>query len=417
MKVLIIGNGGREHALAWKVAQSPKVSEVFVARGNAGMEAVATRVDIDPADTEALVNFAQEEGIDLTLVGPEDPLCGGIVDRFEAEDLKIFGPRKKCAQFEASKDFTKNFLTRHQVPTAAYETVTSYAEGKYAAEKMDLPLVIKADGLALGKGVVIAETLEEVEQTLDDMLNHDQFGSAGHKVVLEEFLEGDELSLLCMVSHNKLIPLEMARDYKKAEEDDRGLNTGGLGAYSPSKPLSKELEGNIDKILQKIENGLNEEKFDFTGILFIGLMVKDDQPKVLEFNVRFGDPETEVLLPRLKSDMVEIVLKALSGDLNAQDIQWSDQHTVGVILHSKGYPLAYEKKHPIVLPEQIATDQLLFHNGTEIVEGQIVNVGGRVLTAIGLGQDLHSARERAYALVAEISSDNLCYRRDIGQLY
>lgn len=415
MKILIIGNGGREHALAWKVAQSPQVTEVFVAKGNAGIASIATQVEIEPTDIPALVAFAQERAIDLTIVGPEEPLCLGVVDAFEAAGLVIFGPNRRCAQFEGSKDFTKQFLVRHQIPTATYETVTSYEEGIRVTESLSLPIVLKADGLALGKGVVIAQTREEVKETLDSMMNHHQFGAAGHQVVIEEYLTGEEISLLCLVSHNKLFPLEMARDYKKAEEGDQGLNTGGLGGYSPANSLSTDLHQRIQIILAQIEYGLESEGFDFTGVLFVGLMVEHHQPKVLEFNVRFGDPETQVLLPRLESDLVELIQKALANNLNEHDLQWSSQHSVGVVLHSKGYPQTFEKNHPIELPPSIASDQLLFHNGTGKIEDTIVNVGGRVLTAVGLGSSRTIARERAYELVKQIKSSNLSYRQDIGQ--
>lgn len=415
MKILIIGNGGREHALAWKVSQSPQVEEVFVAKGNAGIASIATQVEIEPTDIPSLVAFAQERAIDLTIVGPEEPLCLGVVDAFEAAGLVIFGPNRHCAQFEGSKDFTKQFLVRHQIPTATYETVTSYEEGIRVTESLSLPIVLKADGLALGKGVVIAQTREEVKETLDSMMNHHQFGAAGHQVVIEEYLTGEEISLLCLVSHNKLFPLDMAHDYKKAEEGDQGLNTGGLGGYSPANSLATDLHQGIQTLLAQIEYGLESEGFDFTGVLFVGLMVDHHQPKVLEFNVRFGDPETQVLLPRLESDLVELIQKAIANNLNEHDLQWSPQHSVGVVLHSKGYPQTFDKNHPIELPPSIASDQLLFHNGTEKIEDTIVNIGGRVLTAVGLGSSRAMARERAYELVKQIKSSNLSYRQDIGQ--
>lgn len=415
MKILIIGNGGREHALAWKVSQSPQVEEVFVAKGNAGIASIATQVEIEPTDIPALVAFAQERAIDLTIVGPEEPLCLGVVDAFEAAGLVIFGPNRHCARFEGSKDFTKQFLVRHQIPTATYETVTSYEEGIRVSESLSLPIVLKADGLALGKGVVIAQTREEVKETLDSMMNHHQFGAAGHQVVIEEYLTGEEISLLCLVSHNKLFPLDMAHDYKKAEEGDQGLNTGGLGGYSPANSLATDLHQGIQTLLAQIEYGLESEGFDFTGVLFVGLMVDHHQPKVLEFNVRFGDPETQVLLPRLESDLVELIQKAIANNLNEHDLQWSPQHSVGVVLHSKGYPQTFDKNHPIELPPSIASDQLLFHNGTEKIEDTIVNIGGRVLTAVGLGSSRAMARERAYELVKQIKSSNLSCRQDIGQ--
>lgn len=414
MKVLIIGSGGREHALGWKLDQSPQVDELFFAPGNAGTSFLGTNVLINAMEIDQLVEFAKSEAIDLTVVGPEDPLCAGIVERFEEEGLKIFGPNLECSQFESSKDFTKKFLQRHEIPTAAYNTYTDYDSAVKGLKEVSYPIVIKADGLALGKGVVIVSDYDHGVQTLDEMMNQAQFGEAGATVVIEEFLDGPELSLLCIVSHNRVIPLDLARDYKKAYDGDQGLNTGGVGCFSPV-PIPDDVEQEIKEINKMIEQGLIEDGFDFTGILFVGFIIQDGKPYVLEFNVRFGDPETEVLMPRLESDLFDILNKAIDDTLIDEDLIWSNDKAVGVILTSIGYPAEYDKGHAIKLPVANPVGTILFHNGTTFDGDNLVNAGGRVLTAVGLGKTQEEARLLAYQLVGLIESDNLTYRTDIAK--
>ncbi|MBG9988567.1 phosphoribosylamine--glycine ligase [Aerococcaceae bacterium DSM 111176] len=414
MKVLIIGSGGREHALGWKLDQSPQVDELFFAPGNAGTSFLGTNVLINAMEIDQLVEFAKSEAIDLTVVGPEDPLCAGIVERFEEEGLKIFGPNLECSQFESSKDFTKKFLQRHEIPTAAYNTYTDYDSAVKGLGEVSYPIVIKADGLALGKGVVIVSDYDHGVQTLDEMMNQAQFGEAGATVVIEEFLDGPELSLLCIVSHNRVIPLDLARDYKKAYDGDQGLNTGGVGCFSPV-PIPDDVEQSINEINKMIEQGLIEDGFDFTGILFVGFIIQDGKPYVLEFNVRFGDPETEVLMPRLESDLFDILNKAIDDTLIDEDLIWSNDKAVGVILTSIGYPAEYEQGHAIKLPVANPVGTILFHNGTAFDGDNLVNAGGRVLTAVGLGKTQEEARLLAYQLVGRIESDNLTYRTDIAK--
>lgn len=414
MKVLIIGSGGREHALGWKLDQSPQVDELFFAPGNAGTSFLGTNVLINAMEIDQLVEFAKTEAIDLTVVGPEDPLCAGIVERFEEEGLKIFGPNLECSQFESSKDFTKKFLQRHDIPTAAYNTYTNYDSAVEGLGEVSYPIVIKADGLALGKGVVIVSDYDHGVQTLDEMMNQAQFGEAGATVVIEEFLDGPELSLLCIVSHNRVIPLDLARDYKKAYDGDQGLNTGGVGCFSPV-PIPDDVEQEIKEINKMIEQGLIKDGFDFTGILFVGFIIQDGKPYVLEFNVRFGDPETEVLMPRLESDLFDILNKAIDDTLIDEDLIWSNDKAVGVILTSIGYPAEYEKGHAIKLPVANPVGTILFHNGTAFDGDNLVNAGGRVLTAVGLGKTQEEARLLAYQLVGRIESDNLTYRTDIAK--
>lgn len=414
MKVLIIGSGGREHALGWKLDQSPQVDELFFAPGNAGTSFLGTNVLINAMEIDQLVEFAKTEAIDLTVVGPEDPLCAGIVERFEEEGLKIFGPNLECSQFESSKDFTKKFLQRHEIPTAAYNTYTDYDSAVKGLKEVSYPIVIKADGLALGKGVVIVSDYDHGVQTLDEMMNQAQFGEAGATVVIEEFLDGPELSLLCIVSHNRVIPLDLARDYKKAYDGDQGLNTGGVGCFSPV-PIPDDVEQEIKEINKMIEQGLIKDGFDFTGILFVGFIIQDGKPYVLEFNVRFGDPETEVLMPRLESDLFDILNKAIDDTLIDEDLIWSNDKAVGVILTSIGYPAEYEKGHAIKLPVANPVGTILFHNGTAFDGDNLVNAGGRVLTAVGLGKTQEEARLLAYQLVGRIESDNLTYRTDIAK--
>ncbi|WP_270370197.1 phosphoribosylamine--glycine ligase [Aerococcus urinaeequi] len=417
MKILIIGAGGREHAIAWKLARSNRPVDIFLAPGNAGTASEYTNVPIDVMDFDRLLEFALTEAIDLVIVGPEDPLCAGIVDVFIDAGIAVFGPDKMSAQLEASKDLTKQFLNKYQIPTANSFTTADFDQAKDYINQADLPIVIKADGLCKGKGVVICHSLEEADGTLKDMLLDQSFGDSASQVVIEDYLDGYEQSLLCFVSNNQLVPMDTAQDYKKAFDGDLGPNTGGVGVYSlPKTPETTDpaLDAQIKAILGQIERGLIAEQFSFYGILFIGFMIQDGQAKVLEFNVRFGDPETEVLLPRLESDLLTVFEKILAGTLKPSDLTWSKQAAVGVVLYSKGYPSAYDNHVAI---ESLPENALIFHNGTTTDEaGQLITNGGRVLTPVALADDIQSARQAAYKLVGQIHGTSLTYRTDIAKL-
>ena len=414
MKVLVIGSGGREHALCWKIAQSKQVEKIYCAPGNGGTSLVAENVDIKADDIDKLLEFAYNNKIDLTLVGPEDPLTQGIVDVFENHDLKIFGPNKECAQFEGSKEFSKLFMEKYKIPTAKYKSFTDVNEAIKGLDDFDYPLVIKADGLCLGKGVVICQTRDEAEDTLRDILEDKIFGEEGSKVVIEEFLDGIEASLLCFVSGDKIIPMDSAKDYKKIFDNDKGPNTGGVGCYSPSPLFTKELNEKIkENVLKNISLGLKSENVNFKGILFIGFMIVDNEPKVLEFNVRFGDPETEVLMPRLKSDIVDLFLKTINGSIKESDFIWDERACLTVVMTSKGYPDVYEKGHEIII-DKLDDDIILFHNGTRLNEDILETNGGRVLSLTSLGTNLEEARAKIYRNLNNISFEGAQYRSDIG---
>lgn len=417
MKVLVIGSGGREHALCWKISKSQRVSKVYCAPGNGGTLEVAENIPINVDEIEKLVQFAIENNIDLTVVGPELPLVLGIVDKFQEKELKIFGVNKTCAQLEGSKDFSKEFMEKYNIPTAKYKSYINLDEAIEGLEEFTYPLVIKADGLCAGKGVVICNSEEEAINTLKSILGHKVFGSEGEKVVIEEFLDGIEASLLCLVTKDKIIPMESAKDYKKIYEGDKGLNTGGVGCYSPSPLFNDELNGKIERnILENILIGLNQEKMDFRGILFIGLMLVNGEPKVLEFNVRFGDPETEVLIPRLESDIIDIFKKTIDGSLNSSDLIWKENVCVTVVLTSSGYPENYEKGFKITGMEKLDKDIILFHNGTKKLDNDLITNGGRVLSITCLGKTVEEARENIYLDIDNINFDGMRYRKDIGKL-
>ena len=412
MKVLVIGNGGREHALAWKLNESKSVDKIYMARGNGGTEDFCENIDIDPKDIDKLLLFAEENKIDLTVVGPEDPLCMGIVDAFNEKGLKVFGPNKACARFEKSKEFTKKFLEKYSIPTAKYKSFENFEDAEKSLSDFSYPLVVKADGLCLGKGVIICQNKEEAIDALEKIFKDKIFGDEGNTVVIEEFLTGEEASVLCLVSNNRLFPLERAKDHKQIYDGDKGPNTGGVGTYSPVK-ASSELEKNLEKIYKKIEDGLNKEKLNYSGILFVGFMIEKDRPKVLEFNVRFGDPETEVLMPRLDVDLFELLNKTIDGKLEKEDIRWKDETCLTVIMCSGGYPASYEKGKLIEGLDQIDDDIIVFHNGTKKSDGIFTN-GGRVLSITALGKDLEDAREKAYKNVEKIKFDKAYFRKDIG---
>lgn len=414
MKILVIGSGGREHALCWKLSQSEQVEKIYCAPGNGGTALVAENIDIKANDVDKLLEFAYYNKIDLTIVGPEDPLVLGIVDVFQNHDLKIFGPNKMCAQLEGSKEFSKLFMEKHQIPTARYKSYTDYIQAVEGLDEFKYPLVIKADGLCLGKGVFICNEKTEAINVLRDILQNGIFGEEGNRVVIEEFLNGIEASLLCFVTNGKIIPLESAKDYKKIYDNDQGPNTGGVGCYSPSPLFTDELREKIQKeVLDKISLGFKKEGMDFKGILFIGFMIEKGEPKVLEFNVRFGDPETEVLMPRLKSDLVELFQKTIDGSLEEKDLIWSDKSCVTVVMTSKGYPSTYETGLEIKIDE-MDKEIILFHNGTKLNEDKLLTNGGRVLSVTAIGDDFQQARNLIYQNIDKVKFEGVQYRKDIA---
>lgn len=415
MKVLVIGSGGREHALCHKLSESKRVSKIYCAPGNGGTLQVAENVNINPKDIDLLLDFAINKDIDLTVVGPEDPLVNGIVDRFNEKGLKIFGPNKKGAILEGSKIISKEFMEKYNIPTGKYKVFKEAKAAISFLDSLNYPIVIKADGLCAGKGVIICKTKEEGIKAIEDIMVDKKFGLSGEEILIEEFLEGTETSLLCFVSNENIIPMESARDYKKIFEGDKGPNTGGVGCFSPNPVMTDKLKEEIEKsILKNIKIGFKNEDIDFRGILFIGLMLTSDGPKVLEFNVRFGDPETEVVLPRLENDIVDIFEKTMDGSLKEEDLKWTDKKCVTVVLTSKGYPVEYEKGKEITGTEELDKDIILFHNGTKMEDGKLLTNGGRVLSVTALGDTLQEAREKVYKNIDKIKFDGLCYRKDIG---
>jgi len=417
MNILVIGSGGREHTLVWKLTQSPKVNKIYCAPGNAGIASLAECIDIGVEDINQLVLFAKVNNIDLTIVGPEVPLTMGITDVFEAEGLKVFGPDKNCAQLEGSKAFTKEFLINHNIPTAEYKEVNSFEEAKKEIGIYGYPMVIKADGLAAGKGVVIAEDEETANKAFEEMMADKIFGDAGDKVVIEEFLTGIEASVLCFVDGETIVPMASAQDYKKIFENDEGPNTGGMGTYSPSAIYNEELENRIEnEILQPVIRGFKKDKLDFKGILFIGIMIKDNKPKVIEFNVRFGDPEAQSVLTRLDTDLIDIMESIIAKDLKNQEIKWDNKKTTTVVLSSGGYPGPYEKGKVITGLDTVDEDVVVFHAGTKFEGKDIVTNGGRVLGVTAWGNTPEEAKAKAYKNVAKISFEGAYYRKDIGDI-
>ncbi|MET3508403.1 phosphoribosylamine--glycine ligase [Halalkalibacter oceani] len=413
MNVLIIGGGGREHALAWKMADSPQVTEVFVAPGNDGMADVATLVPIAEKEHDQLVAFAKEKEIHLTFVGPEAPLLDGIVNRFQEEGLRIFGPTKEAALLEGSKSFAKHIMKKYNIPTGSYETFTDYDKAVSYVKEKGAPIVIKADGLAAGKGVVVAMTEQEATDALASMLKEHAFGEASHQVVIEEYLDGEELSLMAFVHQGTVVPMVGAQDHKRAFDGDQGPNTGGMGAYSPVPQFtSDEVEKAVQHILQPTADALIKEGTPFTGILYAGLMMTADGPKVIEFNVRFGDPETQVVLPRLDSDLLAVLDALLTGE--TPELAWSDDAVVGIVLASEGYPRAYKKGTPIHGLNQIEKDVLVFHAGTKKEDGTWKTNGGRVLLLAARQPSLADAQQRIYEQVKQLDTAGLFYRSDIA---
>ena len=420
MKVLIVGSGGREHAIAWKVAQSKKVDKIYCAPGNAGISEVAECVPIGAMEFDKLVAFAKEKEIDLTVIGMDDPLVGGIVDVFEKEGLRVFGPRKNAAILEGSKAFSKDLMKKYNIPTAAYETFTDPEKALEYLETAKMPIVLKADGLALGKGVLICQTLEEAKEGVKTLMMDKKFGSAGDEIVIEEFMTGREVSVLSFVDGNIVKIMSSAQDHKRAKDGDQGLNTGGMGNFSPSPFYTKEVDEFCKKyIYQATVDAMKAEGRPFKGVIFFGLMLTPDGPKVLEYNARFGDPEAQVILPRLENDIVDVFEACIDGTLDQVDLKFdNDRATVCVILASDGYPVEYKKGFPIEGLEKFKgkDDYYVFHSGTKFNEnGQIVTNGGRVLGVTATGKDLKEARKKAYEATEWISFENKYMRHDIDK--
>jgi phosphoribosylamine--glycine ligase len=418
MKILVIGGGGREHALAWKAAQSKDVDVVYVAPGNAGTahEPKLQNVAIDAEDIHALTVFAQSNQIDLTIVGPEAPLVLGVVDTFHTAGLRCFGPTQGAAQLEGSKAFTKDFLARHQIPTAAYGNFTDVDEAIAYIRQQGAPIVVKADGLAAGKGVILAQTEDEAIAAVKDMLAGNAFGEAGHRVVIEEFLTGEEASFIVMVDGEHILPMATSQDHKARDEGDTGPNTGGMGAYSPAPVVTPEIhEGVMRDVIEPTVRGMAAEGHPYTGFLYAGLMIAaDGTPKVLEYNCRFGDPETQPIMMRLKSDLVALCNAALDGKLDTIDTDWDPRPSLGVVLAAGGYPASYNKGDIIEDLPADTPDSKVFHAGTTEKDGHIVTNGGRVLCAVALGDSVAEAQRRAYQLVDQIYWNGMYCRRDIG---
>lgn len=420
MKVLIVGSGGREHAIAWKVAQSKKVDKIYCAPGNAGISEVAECVPIGAMEFDKLVAFAKEKEIDLTVIGMDDPLVGGIVDVFEKEGLRVFGPRKNAAILEGSKAFSKDLMKEYHIPTAAYETFTDPEKALEYLETAKMPIVLKADGLALGKGVLICQTLEEAKEGVKTLMMDKKFGSAGDEIVIEEFMTGREVSVLSFVDGNIVKIMSSAQDHKRAKDGDQGLNTGGMGNFSPSPFYTKEVDEFCKKyIYQPTVDAMKAEGRPFKGVIFFGLMLTPEGPKVLEYNARFGDPEAQVVLPRLENDIVDVFEACIDGTLDKVDLKFdNDRATVCVILASDGYPVEYKKGFPIEGLEKFKgkDDYYVFHSGTKFNDkGQIVTNGGRVLGVTATGKDLKEARKKAYEATEWVSFENKYMRHDIGR--
>ncbi len=419
MKILIVGSGGREHALAWKASQSPKVTNVFVAPGNAGtaLEDKLTNIDFAVEDISGLLAFAQKEAIDLTIIGPEVPLVLGIVDAFQAAGLKCFGPSAKAAQLEGSKKFCKDFMARHKISTAEYETFTEVQAATDYIKAKGAPIVVKADGLAAGKGVIVAQTEAEAVAAVEDMLSGNSFGEAGSRVVIEEFLTGEEASFIVIADGIQALPMASSQDHKARDNGDLGPNTGGMGAYSPAPIVTDEIHQRVmNEVINPTLKGMADDGIPYTGFLYAGLMISPTgEIKVLEYNCRFGDPETQPIMMRLKSDLVELCDAALSQNLTNITTEWDERSALGVVLAAGGYPDSYAKGIVISgLPTTENVDSKVFHAGTQLNDGQVVTSGGRVLCACALGDTIKEAQEKAYELTNKISWDKVYYRTDIG---
>lgn len=419
MKVLIIGSGGREHALAWAAARDNKVTDIFVAPGNAAtaQEDKMQNVALDVMDLDGLRDFAKDNAIDLTIVGPEAPLVAGVVNHFQAEGLRIFGPTEGAAQLEGSKAFTKDFLARHNIPTGAYANFTEIEPALTYVREKGAPIVIKADGLAAGKGVIVAMTLEEAEDSIKDMLAGNAFGDAGSRVVIEEFLDGEEASYIVIVDGDNVLPMATSQDHKRVGDGDTGLNTGGMGAYSPAPVVTAEIDQRVmDEVIMPTVNGMKAEGNEYTGFLYAGLMIgSDGTPKVIEYNCRFGDPETQPIMLRLKSSLVDMCNAALDKKLDQTTAEWDERKSVGVVMAAGGYPGSYGKGDVISLPDSCPEGTKIFHAGTQLDDaGNVVTAGGRVLCVTALGDTVTEAQQRAYELLKDVSWKDAYFRNDIA---
>jgi len=417
MKILVVGSGGREHALTWKISQSKKVDKIFCAPGNGGIKEIAELVNIKADDIDGLLNFAKDKKVDLTVVGPEVPLVNGIVDRFLEEGLKIFGPTRGLAMLEGSKIFAKESMRRFGVPTADFKVFDDPLEAKSYLKKRGVPIVVKADGLAAGKGVIVAQTIKEAEEAIDAILVKKIFGASGERIILEDCLEGEEASILVFSDGKNIVPLVSSQDHKRIFDGDKGSNTGGMGAYSPAPVVSGKLFNDIiDNVFRPVIDGFAKEGKFYKGVLYGGVMITESGPMVLEFNVRFGDPETQAILPRLKSDLVDIVLACIDGTLDNIRLDWNKRTCLCVVVASKGYPSVYEKHKEIAGLEEVKKikDVVNFHSGTVNENGKIFTSGGRVLGVTGLGEDIISAKNTTYNAINKIKFEGMQYRKDIG---
>ena len=417
MKVLIIGSGGREHALAWKCAQDDIVKHVFVCPGNAGtyLEDKVSNVELNLNEFSSIEKFCLEEKVELVIIGPEQPLVDGLTDFLQSKNIKTFGPSKNAAQLEGSKTFSKDFFVKYNIPTAKYKSFDNFESSLEYLNEISFPTVVKADGLAAGKGVIICQNSEEAIKALDSIFNDKAFGTAGNRVVIEEFLEGEEASFIAVVSKDKIIPLATSQDHKAVGDGDVGLNTGGMGAYSPAPIVTEEIHKKIlNEVMYPTMNGLINEGSPYLGFLYAGLMIKDDEIKVLEFNCRFGDPETQPILLRLNSSLVELCKAAIDDELDTYSIQWTEKHSCGVVIASEGYPEDYESNKKVSIKENSIKDSKLFHAGTKYENETILTSGGRVFCATALGSDLKDAQKNAYNLVNNVEFDGAFFRKDIG---
>lgn len=415
MKILVVGGGGREHAICWKLSNEDNVEKIYCAPGNAGISQVAECIAIGDSDIDKLIDFVKENNIDLTVVGPEVPLVKGIVDRFEEEGLKIFGPNKECAQLEGSKSFSKDFMVKHNIPTAKYKEYTEIDKAISEIDSFGYPVVIKADGLAAGKGVVILENKEDAIDALKEMMLDKKFGEAGNKIVVEEFIKGVETSILAFVDNNTIIPMVSAKDHKKVYNNEQGPNTGGMGTFSPSEIYTDDLEKEIrEKVLDRTLDGLKKDGLKFKGILFIGLMITNDGAKVLEYNVRFGDPETQSVLFRLDTDLNKIMTSIIDNKLAEIKIKYKSEQAVCVMLTSGGYPNSYEKGKVITGLENLDKDIVVFHSGTKLVDEKLVTNGGRVIGITAKANTVKDAANKVYENIKKINFEGMHYRTDIG---
>ncbi len=417
MKVLIIGSGGREHALAWKCAQDDIVKHVFVCPGNAGtyLEDKVSNVELNLNEFNSIEKFCLEEKVELVIIGPEQPLVDGLTDFLQSKNIKTFGPSKNAAQLEGSKTFSKDFFVKYNIPTAKYKSFDNFESSLEYLNEISFPTVVKADGLAAGKGVIICQNSEEAIKALDSIFNDKAFGTAGNRVVIEDFLEGEEASFIAVVSKDKIIPLATSQDHKAVGDGDVGLNTGGMGAYSPAPIVTEEIHKKIlNEVMYPTMNGLINEGSPYLGFLYAGLMIKDNEIKVLEFNCRFGDPETQPILLRLNSSLVELCKAAIDDELDTYSIQWTEKHSCGVVIASEGYPEDYESNKKVSIKENNIKDSKLFHAGTKYENEMVLTSGGRVFCATALGSDLKDAQKNAYNLVNNVEFDGAFFRKDIG---